>query len=317
MPLAHEQHLDAEQVIKRNPHPDFKKVEASRPPFPAPPPDGFHYTQVPDPNWTLGSGANHLLNQDAVENHPHREIDPDDPSRPASLNYKLLISGIVPRPIGFLSTRSSNDPADDDTATTNLAPFSYTQLINHDPPLFVVGFASPSSPPSRAKDTLRNLLATREASLNLVSDSMLEAANATAIDAPHGVSEWALSGLTPAPCSTVRCSRVKESVFSVECTLVETREWESAREPGKVTGTMAVLRGTRFWVREDALKDKEMGAQASLIDPGVLRPVARLGGITYAVIREGVECPRPGWEEEKRKDGERVEGLARGKVEGQ
>ncbi|KAL9620843.1 MAG: hypothetical protein Q9160_004624 [Pyrenula sp. 1 TL-2023] len=300
--LAHEQHLDAESTVQRNPHPDFKSVEATRPPFSAPLSSSFHYTQVPNPDWTFGSGANSLSPSSPPQ---HRSIDPNSPTRAPHLNYKLLISAIVPRPIGFLSTRS---PASE---STNLAPFSYTQMMNHDPPIFVVGFASPGpSSPSSAKDTLRNLLSTRQASLNIVSESFLEAMNATAINAPHGVSEWALSGLTPLPCETIACSRVKESIFSVECELVETREWRSRREgqEGRVTGTMAVLEGKRFWVREDAVDE-----EGSLVDPGVLRPVARLGGITYATVREGMEVPRPQWRE-----GEGVpEELRRAKVGGQ
>lgn len=44
----------------------------------------------------------------------------------------------------------------------NLAPFSYTQMVNHDPPVFVVGF---SSSIAQAKDSLRNLLESGECEL--------------------------------------------------------------------------------------------------------------------------------------------------------
>lgn len=36
------------------------------------------------------------------------EIDPYEEGRPATSNYKLLISAIVPRPIGFCSTVSAD-----------------------------------------------------------------------------------------------------------------------------------------------------------------------------------------------------------------
>ena len=52
--------------------------------------------------------------------------------------------------------------------------------------------------------------------INIISEHFLEAANATSVNAPYGVSEWALSGLTPAPSTTVQASRVKESIFSIE-----------------------------------------------------------------------------------------------------
>lgn len=49
----------------------------------------------------------------------------DRSRRPSVSNYKLLISAITPRFIGFVSTRSK------DGTSTNLAPFSYTTVVNH------------------------------------------------------------------------------------------------------------------------------------------------------------------------------------------
>lgn len=98
----------------------------------------------------------------------------------------------------------------------------------------------------------------------MISEHFLEAANSTSIDAPYGISEWALSGLTPAPCTNVQCSRVKEAVFAVEGKLMETKEFESRAESRKKTGVLAIIEGTRFWVREDAINDDK-----NLIDPAV------------------------------------------------
>jgi flavin reductase (DIM6/NTAB) family NADH-FMN oxidoreductase RutF len=253
--MAAEKTANWEKQIQRNPHPDFKQVEASRPPFN--PTTTFTYTQTPNPNWTPGSGANQPEPEPAAEKK-HIAIDPYAPSRPAGFNYKLLISAIVPRPIAFLSTRSA------DGTLTNLAPFSYFQLIGHDPPLFVVGFAS-ALEAARSKDSLRNLHERGECVINIVSEAFVEAANSTAVNAPYGVSEWDVSGLTPVyDCETVGCARVKEAVFSVEGKLESVREFESRATPGKVTSTLAVIEGTRFWAREDAVNEER-----NLIDPNV------------------------------------------------
>jgi len=45
----------------------------------------------------------------------------------------------------------------------------------------------------------------------------------------------------------------------------------------------------------------------------ILAPVSRLGGITYGRTVEGVEIPRPDWDEWK----EKVGSLAQPKAEGQ
>ena len=46
---------------------------------------------------------------------------------------KLMIGGIVPRPIGFCSTLDEN-------GTPNLAPFSYFQAAGHQPPIIFLSF---------------------------------------------------------------------------------------------------------------------------------------------------------------------------------
>ncbi|OTA60005.1 hypothetical protein K449DRAFT_384767 [Hypoxylon sp. EC38] len=272
-----------EADYKRNPHPDFKGVEASRPDWNKE--SHFRYTKTADPSWSFGSGTNTLRDPAAANEKKHISIDPYEPGRPAPFNYKLLISGIVPRPIGFVSSQSP------DGSVRNLAPFSYFNMVNHDPPLFVLGFASSLETP---KDTLKNLVESRECVINIISEDFIEAANAASVDSPYDVSEWDISGLTPVhDCVDVRAARVKEAVFSVECKLESVREFESRAKPGKKSGSMVVVEGTRFWVREDAINEER-----NLIDPAVLRPMSRLGGITYGRVTEAIEILRPRFEED-------------------
>lgn len=295
-PQAAQEKHDAESVIQRNPHGDFSAVQASRPDW-----NKTHtwtFTKTAEPTWQYGSGAN----DKSCLTKSHVEIDPNEPGREPRLNYKLLISGIIPRPIGFLSTRSK------DGSSTNLAPFSYTQIFNHDPPVFGVGFSGGFD---NAKDSLRNLIDTGECVINMISEHYIEAANATAIDLPYGVSEWSATGLTPAPSALVKASRVQEAVFSIEGKLMQTQEFESRVTPGKKTGVLALIEGVRFWVREDAINDER-----SLIDPAVLRPIARLGGISYARVVDGFEIPRPVARDEIA-NGKLDEKMLKPKVEGQ
>lgn len=264
--VVHTRPFTMSDSIQRNPHPDFKQVEMSRPPWDAG--SGFSYTRTADPDWAFGQGANSLHQPASTASAgsedgsgKHVVIDPYAAGRPDAFNYKLLISAITPRPIAFLSTRSA------DGSSTNLAPFSYFNVMSHDPPLFVVGFASgiDAAVATGAKDTLRNLVETREAVLNIISETFLEAANATSIDAPYGVSEWDVAGLTPLnDCETVRCARVAEAVFSMEVKVDELKEYGSKRDPSNKTTTIAVLEGTRFWVQKNALNEEK-----NLVDPAV------------------------------------------------
>ncbi|KXJ94810.1 hypothetical protein Micbo1qcDRAFT_160109 [Microdochium bolleyi] len=279
-PLKMSVSTESEKLIQRNPHPDFKKVEGSRPDFESS--AVFSYTKTPKPEWKHGSGANELPTDAAKQ---HISIDPYEPGRPAPFNYKLLISSIVPRPIGFVSSQSP------DGSEKNLAPFSYFNMINHDPPLFVLGLAASLE---RPKDTLKNLVDSRECVVNIISEHFVEAANSTSIDAPYGVSEWDISGLSPVyDCKDVKAARVGEAVFSAECKVESIREFESKSTPGKKTGCLVVLEATRFWVREDAINEDR-----NLIKPEILAPVSRLGGITYGRTVEGYELPRPVFEKD-------------------
>lgn len=119
---------------------DFEEKQARRPDFD--PLKPISVTKSPNPAWTYGSGVPHS----APSSSPHIEVDPYAPDRPMISNYRLLVSGIAPRPIGFLSTVSKD-------GAKNLAPFSYFQVIDHDPPMFIVGF---SSRPGRAKNSFLN-----------------------------------------------------------------------------------------------------------------------------------------------------------------
>ncbi|POR32976.1 FMN-binding split barrel [Tolypocladium paradoxum] len=255
---------------------DFERTQAGRPDFE--PYRKIEVTKHPNPEWKYGQG---VKNHDA--SMKHREIDPYAVDRPMVNNYRLLIAGIAPRPVGFISTLAG------DGKTKNLSPFSYFQVIDHDPPMFIVGF---SSRPGREKDTYRNLKETGECVINTVSENMIEAVSASSIDAPYGVSEWEVSGLHEAPASTVKPSRVQESVFSIEGKVMDIKEFGAHSEGMSVAG-LVLIKATRFWVQDDATN-----ADASDIDLEKLRPIGQLGGISYGRIVSTFELPRRRWDEE-------------------
>lgn len=160
--------------------------------------------------------------------------------------------------------------------------------------MFIVSFISPGTrSPKSQKDTLRNLEGTRECVINVVSEHMLQAVNATAVNADFGDSEFDISGLTPVYDTTTETGvpRVLESIVSVEGKLLETREFESRANPDTAKGktTLAIIEGTRFWVREDAIDPHELDK----VDLAVLRPMSRLGGDGYGRTTEVVEIERP------------------------
>jgi flavin reductase (DIM6/NTAB) family NADH-FMN oxidoreductase RutF len=257
---------------------NFDEVQATRPNFNHSAP--IEITKSPNPNWNYGDG---VPDHGASLAQKHHEIDPYAPDRPMINNYRLLVSGIAPRPVGFLSTVNAG-------GEKNLSPFSYFQVIDHDPPMFIVGF---SSRPGRVKDTYHNLKETGECVINTVSENMIEAVNATSIDAPYGVSEWDVSGLHEAPSSTVKPSRVAESVFNIEGKVIDIKEFTDHQKPGMSLAATVLIKATRFWVKEGT-----SDAAFSHIDLDKLRPVGQLGGISYGRIGSTFEAPRKRWSDE-------------------
>ncbi|OQE22879.1 hypothetical protein PENFLA_c012G03351 [Penicillium flavigenum] len=257
---------------------NFDEIQAKRPDFDHSKP--IEVTKSPNPNWEYGQG---VPDNGASLVQKHREIDPYASDRPMINNYRLLISGIAPRPVGFLSTVNSK-------GEKNLSPFSYFQVIDHDPPMFIVGF---SSRPGRVKDTYRNLRETGECVINTVSENMIEAVNASSIDAPYGVSEWDVSGLHEAPSRTVKPSRVAESVFNIEGKVVDIKEFTDHQRPGMSLAATVLIKATRFWVKEGTANE-----DYSHIDLEKLRPVGQLGGLSYGRITSTFEHPRKKWSDE-------------------
>lgn len=251
----------------------FKEIEASRKPFESS--SGVSVTQTPAPNWKYGDGTS----DSSSRKKSHVLVDPNEEGRAMISNYKLLVSAI-PRPVSFVSTLAKD-------GTPNLAPFSYFQVVDHDPVILVIGF---SARPSRPKDTQRNLEETGECVISILSEHFVEAANATSLDVPYETSEWGLSGLTPKDSATVRPKRVQEAVFSIEGKLLEMKslDYHGHVAQGKPSGALAIIEAKRFWVEESALNEARDN-----VDLEALRPLVQLGGISYSRVRDTFELPRP------------------------
>lgn len=109
--------FDKESLVNRNPHPDFNLVQSQRPNYDHD--DSWHLTKTPNPDWKIGDGAN----SDHWKDKEFLSIDPSEAGRETVLNYKLMISATVPRPVALVSTTTKAGN------TKNLAPFSYFQCV--------------------------------------------------------------------------------------------------------------------------------------------------------------------------------------------
>ncbi|WWC60556.1 uncharacterized protein I303_103130 [Kwoniella dejecticola CBS 10117] len=264
-------------------HRPFKDVEAERPDFET----SYepHFTKVAEPDFKPGQGLNSLpySKEHEASQGAFRSITPEQENK--SDIYKLMISGVTPRPVAFVSTLGEDGHA-------NLAPISYFNVVAHNPPTLMISVAG-GKHPDGWKDTNHNILNTKEFCVSIISETFLEASNYTAIDSPPEVDEWALSGLTQRSSETIKPPHVAESAFSMECTLSHSHELIG--DEGKPTHTVILGRIGRFQVRENFLDPND----PFRIMAEKLKPIGRLGGISYARINQLVEVPRPVWDQVK------------------
>lgn len=201
------------------------------------------------------------------------EISPD--RLPWKSIYKILIGSIVPRPIGWIS---SIDPE----GQLNLAPFSFFNAVCANPPhvLFSPMIRSTDSQP---KDTLRNVRATGEFVVNIVTEDLAEAVNLSATELPSNVSEFAVANLTTAPSAIVRPPRVALSPVHFECKV--THIIDIGDEPG--SGSLVIGQVVHIHINEDVLLDGDK------IDLAKLKPVGRLAGSSYCRVTDIFDMIRP------------------------
>jgi flavin reductase (DIM6/NTAB) family NADH-FMN oxidoreductase RutF len=188
--------------------------------------------------------------------------------------YKILIGAIVPRPIAFVSTISPE-------GIPNLAPFSFFTAISANPPVICFCPTRKSGPEPR-KDTLRNISATREFVVNIVSEEISGQMNITSGDFAADVDEFEAAGLTPIPSDLVKPPRVAESHVHMECKLYLTIEISDL--PGG--GNLVIGEVIRLHV-DDAYVDNFK------IDPDKLRAIGRMGGNSYARTTDRFDMIRP------------------------
>lgn len=169
---------------------------------------------------------------------------------PAPDRYKLLTSTVVPRPIAWVVSLSSQ-------GRLNAAPYSFFNVFSDDPPLVCIGIGGVA--PGQPKDTAANIRGTGEFVVNLVPAALMQAMHVTAIDFDPSVDELAEAGLTTLPSSKVTPPRIAESPVALECVTEQVVALGQAR-------SLVMGRVVAMHVRDDAVLDR---ARCHIDTPGL------------------------------------------------
>ena len=191
----------------------------------------------------------------------------------SSILYKLLTGLVIPRPIGWISSVDEN-------GINNLAPFSFFNVVGEDPPHVMFSTVRTGN---KNKDTLNNVLATKEFDVNLVTEDLVEQMNLTSQNATSDIDEFQLANLSPIPCETIKPMRVQEAKAHFECEMVHHYFLEDHKNGGAciVIGKIKMMH-----VSDEILLENYR------INLEKYRPVARLAGSNYSKLGEVLSIKR-------------------------
>lgn len=185
----------------------------------------------------------------------------------SSTLYKLLTGTVIPRPIGWVSTI-------DEKGINNLAPFSFFNVASEDPPHIMFSTVRTGD---KNKDTLNNILSSKEFVVNLVTEEVVEKMNMTSQQVDSDVDEFELANLTPIDSEFVKPKRVKESLVHFECEMVHHYFTENHQNGG---ACIIIGRVLTMHIDDSILMEQNR------INLDKYKPVARLAGSNYSTLGE-------------------------------
>jgi flavin reductase (DIM6/NTAB) family NADH-FMN oxidoreductase RutF len=185
-----------------------------------------------------------------------------DPEKMDSMSiYKIIAGAIVPRPIGFISTISTDN-------VRNAAPFSFFNGISDVPPLVCLSISRHNSN-DRQKDTLKNIVDTGEFVANIVDEGLATAQDICAREFPPEVDEFEMAGISSEESVRIRAPCIKESLVNFECRVVQVIPLPESRY------TLVIGRICMMHIHPEVLMEN------GRISLERLRPIGRLIGNAY------------------------------------
>jgi flavin reductase (DIM6/NTAB) family NADH-FMN oxidoreductase RutF len=179
--------------------------------------------------------------------------------------HHLLAGAIVPRPIALVSTVGVN-------GVQNVAPLSSISIASVMPPMVTISLSTRRRRAGEQKDTLRNILASKEFVVNVpVTESMALAMNLAGAEYPSHVSEFAETGLTPVPADLVQAPMVAEAPVSFECRMVHMLEFGELPS----VSTLIVGQVLRAHIKDEFFADGQLQSSRMQAIGRLLEPYCR------------------------------------------
>lgn len=190
--------------------------------------------------------------------------------------YFAMTQTIVPRPIAWVLSENAD-------GSLNLAPFSYFNAINSDPPLLCLSVGN--KPDRMPKDTRVNIQQRRHFVVHIAHTDMLEALNASAKPLPVGESEIDMLGLETVPFTGFSLPRLKDCKVALACELF-------SEVPLKDGGYALLLGKISTLYADDSIAS--MNEQGRFkVDATAFQPLGRLGAGEYMTFGQRIALKSP------------------------
>ena len=201
----------------------------------------------------------------------------------ASQRYHLMTQTIIPRPIAWVLTNSTNGKNNQNNL--NLAPFSYFTAISSEPALLMLSVGK--KPNGDIKDTLANVLKNKKMVIHIAGENLADIVTQTAASLDHGDSELAIINdevLNTVPFDGFTLPRLAQCDIAYACELFE------IKEIGDVPQTLIFVEVKQLYVspKVTTVNDGRVKIHADSVNP-----LARLGASEYSGITTPFKKARP------------------------
>ena len=186
---------------------------------------------------------------------------------------------VFPRPIGWISSSSKKGIA-------NLAPYSFFNAVAYTPPQ-VMFAATAYHNQGGLKDSIANILATKEFVVNLATKKLRRQVVQSSIDAPNDVDEFKLMKLKKRKSRMVKPPSVAESPVSLECRLLKKIDLKTT-STNKNQNKMIIGEVVGIHIDDKFIKNNKINSLA-------MRAISRMGYTEYSEVDSRFLMERPKW----------------------
>jgi flavin reductase (DIM6/NTAB) family NADH-FMN oxidoreductase RutF len=199
----------------------------------------------------------------------------------ANQRYHVMTQTIIPRPIAWALTQSTNE-------SINLAPFSYFTAVSSEPALLMLSVGK--KPNGDEKDTLVNIINSKKMVIHIASEQQADLVTQTAASLPYGESELATLSTNNSRLNTINFDgfslpRLEQCDIAYGCELYEIKPL------GDTDQTLIFVEIKQVYLNQNIINIDDNNRVKIYADK--VKPLSRLGANEYAGITSPFTVQRP------------------------